>query len=236
VNNDYHFISRWRVEGTCDEVADVLGDPLSLPRWWPSVYLAVWEVRPPEERLRAERGARREAGAPGPASESERGWGPASSDKSPIGQRVKLHTRGWLPYTLRWQSEVVESRYPNGFTLVATGDFDGRGEWTFAQNADDIDIIYDWRLRAEKPLLRDLSFLLKPVFEVNHRWAMARGEESLKLELDRRRAATKAARDRIPAPPGPVIYAGLGLLAAAAVVGGTLAYLALRATRRKSAS
>jgi hypothetical protein len=204
VSNQYHFISRWRVEGTCGEVADVLGDPLGLPRWWPSVYLDVWELRPP--------------------------------DQNRVGGRVKLHTKGWLPYTLRWQSEVIESRYPNGFTLVATGDFDGRGVWTFAQNGDHVDITYDWRLRADKPLLRDLSFLLKPVFEANHRWAMARGEESLKLELDRRRAATKAARDRIPAPPGPVTYAGVGLLAGAAVVGATLAYLVFRATRRHSSS
>ena len=202
MSNSYHFISRWRVEGTCGEVADVLGDPLSLPRWWPSVYLDVWEVRP--------------------------------ADENRIGGLVKLHTKGWLPYTLRWQSEVVESRYPNGFTLVATGDFEGRGEWTFAQTGEYVDITYDWRLRAEKPLLRDLSFLLRPIFEANHRWAMARGEESLKLELDRRRAATNAARDRIPAPPGPVTYAGVGLLAGAAVVGGTLAYLVFRATRRES--
>src|SRR5262245_50168377 len=108
VCNDYHFTSRWRVEGTCDEVADVLGDPLSLPRWWPSVYLDVWEVRPPE------RAAGREPGEAGPASESERGWGAASRERdNRVGQRVKLHTKGWLPYTLRWQSEVVESRYPN---------------------------------------------------------------------------------------------------------------------------
>jgi hypothetical protein len=26
-SNEYHFISQWRVEGTCGEVADVLGDP-----------------------------------------------------------------------------------------------------------------------------------------------------------------------------------------------------------------
>ena len=30
--NDYHFVSRWRVEGTCGEVADVLGDPVALAR------------------------------------------------------------------------------------------------------------------------------------------------------------------------------------------------------------
>jgi hypothetical protein len=31
--------------------------------------------------------------------------------------------------------------------------------------------------------LRYLSFLFKPFFSANHRWAMARGEESLRREL-----------------------------------------------------
>ena len=145
--NDYHFISRWRVDGTCGEVADILGDPLALTRWWPSVYLKVDELRPPDARG--------------------------------LGRRVRLETAGWLPYTIRWEFEVVESRYPYGFLIVASGDFDGRGEWTFVQDGPAVDITYDWRLRAEKPLLRNLSFLLKPLFEANHRWAMARGEESL---------------------------------------------------------
>jgi len=153
VSNEYHFISDWRVEGTCGEVADVLADPLLLPRWWPSVYLDVWEVRPPDENR--------------------------------ICGRVKLHTRGWLPYTLRWQFDVIESRYPYGFTLIASGDFDGRGEWTFVQNGPFVDITYDWRLRAEKPLLRHLSWLLKPVFRWNHDWAMRQGYAGLVRELER---------------------------------------------------
>jgi hypothetical protein len=41
---------------------------------------------------------------------------------------------------------------------------------------------------ANKPLLRWLSPVLKPAFEVNHKWAMARGEESLIRELERRHA------------------------------------------------
>lgn len=199
-SNDYHFISRWRVEGTCGEVADVVGDPLSLARWWPSAYLDVWEVRPGDERG--------------------------------VGQRVKLHTKGWLPYTLKWGFEVVESRYPYGFSLVATGDFDGRGVWTFEQDGAFVNMTYDWRLRAEKPLLRSLSFLLKPIFEANHRWAMLRGEESLRLELARRRAPTAAARAEVPAPPGPVTYAAVALIAGAAAIGGALAYLLARSRRR----
>ena len=153
-------------------------------------------------------------------------------DARGLGRRVRLHTKGWLPYTLQWEFEVVESRYPYGFALVAAGDFEGRGVWTFEQDGPFVNVTYDWRLRAEKPLLRNLSFLLKPLFEANHRWAMARGEESLTLELARRRAILEAAFARVPPPPGPVTYAGVALVAGAAVVGAGLLYLVLRSRRR----
>ena len=91
--NDYHFVTRWEIPGTCEAVSGVLGDPLDLPRWWPSVSLRVEQLRPP----------------------------------------------------------------------------DGRGLWTFAQHAGLVLVTFHWSIRAEKPLLRYLSFLLKPIFEANHR-------------------------------------------------------------------
>ena len=44
--NDYHFFTHWRVAGTIEEVADVLGEAEALPRWWPSVYLSVKVLDP----------------------------------------------------------------------------------------------------------------------------------------------------------------------------------------------
>jgi len=108
------------------------------------------------------------------------------------------------------------------------------GVWTFLQDWPVVDVVYDWRIRAEKPILRTLSFLLKPLFSANHRWAMARGEESLALELARRRAISAAARAQVPPPPGPVTYAGVALVAGAAAIGAALLYLIVRA--RKSAA
>lgn len=108
-----------------------------------------------------------------------------AGDKDGIGKVVSLHTKGWLPYTLRWQFRVTESRYPHGFSLEAWGDFNGRGIWTLDQDGPNVNVTYDWKIRADKPLLRSLSFLFKPIFSANHRWAMARGEESLKIELAR---------------------------------------------------
>jgi hypothetical protein len=216
VNRPYEFLSRWRVEGTCGEVADILGDPLALARWWPSVYLAVDELRPPDAR------------GLGSSTGSE-----PTRAQSRVGRRARLHTKGYLPYTLTWELEVVETRYPYGFTIVAAGDFDGCGVWTFRQAGSFVDVEYDWRLNAEKPLLRHLSFALRPLFESNHRWAMAQGEDSMKLELARRRATSDAARASIPPPPGPVTYAGVALVAGAAAVGAALAYLVIRSRKRR---
>jgi hypothetical protein len=100
-----------------------------------------------------------------------------------LGAVYDLHTRGKLPYRLRWRARVSETRYPRGFTLEATGDFLGRGRWSFEQDGAWVQVSFDWRLRAQKPLLRYLSFLFKPLFRANHRWAMARGQEGLQKEL-----------------------------------------------------
>lgn len=125
----------------------------------------------------------------------------APGDARGVGKVIGLYTKGWLPYTLRWQFTVTESRHPNGFTLVATGDFVGRGIWTFEPDGDHVKITYDWKIDAEKPMLKYLSFIMKPVFGANHRWAMDKGLQSLELELARRAAKTDAERAAIPAPP-----------------------------------
>jgi hypothetical protein len=119
------------------------------------------------------------------------------------GKVVSLYTKGWMPYTLRWQFRVVESNYPHGFSLQAFGDFDGFGIWFLEQDGQCVNVTYDWRVRADKPLLRVMSFLLKPIFSANHRWAMERGEQSLVLEIARRRALCRGKAALIPPPPGP---------------------------------
>jgi hypothetical protein len=84
--------------------------------------------------------------------------------------------------------EVVGSDYPHGFVISASGDFEGSGVWTFEQNGNQVSAAFDWRIVAEKPLLRTHSVIFKPIFEANHRWAMRQGEKSLVREIARRRA------------------------------------------------
>lgn len=167
-DNAYHFITTWHVKSSVEEVKQVLGDATDLPRWWPSVYLAVNQLEP--------------------------------GDENGIGRVIDLYTKGWLPYTLRWKFRVSEVN-PKGYTLEAKGDFVGRGIWTFEQDGEQVKAVYDWKISAEKPLLKRLSFLMKPIFSANHHWAMARGLESLQLELHRRQAATPEEQAKIPPPP-----------------------------------
>jgi hypothetical protein len=140
-----------------------------------------------------------------------------SGNEQGLGKVVSLYTKGWLPYTLRWQFRVTKVR-ADGFTLEAWGDFDGRGIWTFEQDGPWVNVTYDWNILAEKPLLRYFSFIMKPIFSANHRWAMAKGEESLNLELARRHAITQEERALVPAPPQPTTTSSVPLLLGA--VGG----------------
>jgi hypothetical protein len=214
MSNQYKFLTRWRVPGTAAEVYDLISDPLEYPRWWPSVYLETTLIAPPVS-----------------SAESSPNTHPnLRDDGRQLGRRIRYFTKGWLPYTLRWESCATEADRPNRIAIRATGDFDGRGIWTFEQDADFVNITLDWQLAADKPLLRYLSSVFKPVFAANHVWAMARGQESLLLELARRHAASPEERNRIPAPPGPNTTSGIWLSfgALAIIAGGVALWLALR--------
>ncbi len=76
-----------------------------------------------------------------------------------------LHTKGWLPYTLKWSFRVLAREYPCCISLEAWGDFEGTGVWTFAAADEATAISYDWHIR-----------------------------ESLRMELARRRKACSHAR------------------------------------------
>lgn len=110
-----------------------------------------------------------------------------------------LFTKGWLPYTLRWHFHQTKAELPHRLELEAAGDLQGYGIWTFEQRGTQVHIRYEWEVDANKPILKYLSFLFRPVFAFNHHWAMRKGEESLKLELARLQAGLP--RRDAPKPP-----------------------------------
>ncbi|MEP6993393.1 MAG: SRPBCC family protein [Acidobacteriota bacterium] len=151
-----------------------------------------------------------------------------AGDDRGVGKRVRVHTKGWLPYTLDWEFRVTDSRHPDGFSLDASGDLIGRGVWSFEQAGAWTRITYDWRVRADKMLLRILSPLFRPLLEFNHRWAMRQGEESLRLELARLRCASPAERAQIAPPPAPTDSSALLLAASGVALGAAALFLTRR--------
>jgi hypothetical protein len=105
-------------------------------------------------------------------------------DERGVGKVLRVETKGHLPYTLRWTFKVVESRHPYGYSIEARGDMVGRGVWIVEPRSDNqTHVTYDWRVRTDKPLLKWLSPILKPLFKSNHDKVMAEGEAGLRAEL-----------------------------------------------------
>jgi hypothetical protein len=126
-----------------------------------------------------------------------------SDGEQQVGRVFAIHATGWLPYTIRFWARITDSDFPHGSTMKVWGDFVGEGIWALEQQGSIVHARFTWNVKVAKLLLRHLSFMLHPIFAANHRWAMRKGEESLRLELARRQARSQAEMERIPLPPGP---------------------------------
>lgn len=158
--NEFAFLTDWTFAASMEEIAALVAEAKTDT----SALVRLWPAAFLSARLRE----------PG--------------DEVGAGRVLELRTRGFLPYTLSWEVEMVEARHLQRYVLVATGDLAGTAIWTLERLAAGIRVRLDWRVRADKPIVRWLSFLLRPLFALNHRWAMARGQESIGRELRRRQA------------------------------------------------
>ena len=104
------------------------------------------------------------------------------------GRHASIVSRGFLPYRLRWEAQVVEADAPRGFAFTMRGDFVGSGSWTFDSADGGTSAVFEFRPRVEKPGVKQLSPVLKPLFRWNHRWAMQRGERGVNALFERRTA------------------------------------------------
>lgn len=112
-----------------------------------------------------------------------------AGDERGIGRTDFYELRGFLPYTLKWTLQCVEAERPYRFTSLAAGDLKGKGVWTFQDSPSGTEVQFDWQVSLEKPVLKQLSFLLRPIFLWNHDFVMRRWEISLNAELERRQKA-----------------------------------------------
>jgi uncharacterized protein YndB with AHSA1/START domain len=96
-----------------------------------------------------------------------------------VGRVSHQHFKGRLPYTLKTRVETLRLEPPRIVDFKAEGDLTGRGIWTLTPRDDHVHVHFDWRVSADRPLLRYLTPVLRPLFRWNHNWAIARAQEGL---------------------------------------------------------
>jgi uncharacterized protein YndB with AHSA1/START domain len=99
----------------------------------------------------------------------------AEADGPPeVGRVSRQYFHGRLPYKLRTTSEIVALERPRRIEAKVEGDLSGLGVWTLTPRDGGTHVRFDWRVNADRPLLRYLTPVLRPLFRWNHNWAIAR--------------------------------------------------------------
>ena len=96
-----------------------------------------------------------------------------------VGHSSSQHFKGRLPYRLTTRSTTIRHEPPHLHEVDVTGDLRGRGTWTLTETEHGTHVRFDWRVFADRPLLRVLTPILRPAFRWNHAWAIARAKEGL---------------------------------------------------------
>ena len=139
------------------------------------VFLDEWDVDAPQEAVfRALADART----------YPEWWTPVyidvEGDEEPgPGATTKQHFKGKLPYTLRTTSKITAFDPPTHFQVEVVGDLTGSGKWTLSPNGGGVHVRFDWIVHADRPLLRYLTPIMRPIFRWNHNWSAARAKEGL---------------------------------------------------------
>ena len=113
-----------------------------------------------------------------------RWWTPVyldvDADGPPSWARCPASTsRAACPTTCTRARAITRLERPHVVEGDVDGDLRGRGTWTLTPTATGTHVRFDWRVYADRPLLRLLTPRAAPVFRWNHNWAIARAIEGL---------------------------------------------------------
>ena len=96
-----------------------------------------------------------------------------------LGRESRQHFKGRLPYHLHTRSTITRLEPPCVVQGDVEGDLRGRATWTLTPAGGGTHVRFDWRVFADRPLLRTLTPVLRPLFRWNHNWAIARAVDGL---------------------------------------------------------
>jgi uncharacterized protein YndB with AHSA1/START domain/quercetin dioxygenase-like cupin family protein len=149
----------------------------ALPRLASREYVFVdeWDVAAPPESVFA---------AIADARSYPTWWKPVyldvESDGEPaVGEASRQHFKGRLPYHLRTRSVITRLEPPYTIGAEVDGDLRGTGLWTLTEIEGGTHVRFDWRVHADRTLLKLLTPVLRRALRWNHAWAIARAREGL---------------------------------------------------------
>jgi hypothetical protein len=109
-------------------------------------------------------------------------WWPEVKEASPLGgDRFSMRARALLPYDLEFVGErCIEDPERGVLEMAMTGDLEGFSRFTIEAAGDGSRIVFEEQVIANKPLLRRLAVVARPVFSANHWIMMYRGQTGLR--------------------------------------------------------
>lgn len=159
----FHLTTDWRLDAPPEAVWAVLTVPEDWPSWWRAV-----------ERVETL----------------------DTGDAQGIGALRRMTWRTALPYALTFDMRTTRVEPMTTIEGRAEGELSGLGRWTLTpdgggtQNRPGTNVRYDWIVDVEKPWMRRLAPLLRPVFAWNHGKVMDWGREDIARKLGRAGSVT----------------------------------------------
>ncbi|TIS88413.1 hypothetical protein [Mesorhizobium sp.] len=107
-----------------------------------------------------------------------------------LGASARVTARGFLPYRLRFVLEVTDLTPGAMIAVRSRGDLEGIWQAKLSGHSSGSHVAIEWRVTVNKPIVRLLSPLLKPIFARNHTWTTPRGEAGLRAYMNQYAAAS----------------------------------------------
>jgi hypothetical protein len=100
-------------------------------------------------------------------------------DEDGVGSISHMVWRSLLPYRVSFEVTTTRVDRPNLMEGHAVGELEGIGRWRLYERDGVTAVLYEWNVATTRPWMNRLAPLLRPAFEWNHDWVMARGGEGI---------------------------------------------------------
>jgi polyketide cyclase/dehydrase/lipid transport protein len=107
-----------------------------------------------------------------------------------VGTVTRMVWKSLLPYRVEFEVTTTQVEHPYLLEGHAVGELEGIGRWRLYEQDGVTAVLYEWNVKTTVPWMNLLAPLLRPVFEWNHDWVMARGGEGIARRLGCRLLAT----------------------------------------------